>query len=113
MVQGRLNNGKVCSASHFLVNSVKSPPPIKVSLFKYHKVKAFCGPQRRKYSPWEHMEPELLVSVSKTSLLPERQSLDKPNLRKMWQKTEPIPHKQGASEDHPQMGNQGCQDALK
>lgn len=35
-------HGKVSSTSHVLVNSIKSPPPLKVNLFKYHK--AFCDP---------------------------------------------------------------------
>lgn len=109
-------HGKVFSTSHILVNSIKSPPPLKVNIFKYHEVKAFCDPQRRKYSLWEHKGSELLISVSEAVLLPARQSLDKPNLREMWQKKkkEPTLHtQQGNSEDHPQMENQGCQDALK
>lgn len=88
MVQGRLNNAmeKFPALHIFSVNSIKSLPPLKVNNFKYHEVKAFCDPQRRKYSLWEHVEPALLLSDSEEALLPERQSLDKPNLREMGQK---------------------------
>lgn len=96
------------------MNFIKTLPPLKVNIFKYHEVKAFCDPQRRKYSLWERVEAKLVLSVSEEELLSERQSLDKPNLREMGQIKEPIPHmQQGASEDHPQVGKQGCQDALK
>lgn len=116
MVQGRLNNAmeKFPALHIFLVDSIKSLPPLKINIFKYHEVKSFCDPQRRKYSLWEHVEPELLLSVSEDVLLPERQLLDKANLREMGQKEEPIPHmQQRASGDHPWMGNQAWQDVLK
>lgn len=79
-------HGKVSSSSHFSVNSIKSPPPLKLSLLEYDNVKAFCNPQRRKYSLCEHTELESVFSVCKDPLLPKTQSLDKPNFSEMWKK---------------------------